>query len=166
MFFFIVPVGVVVSWLVRPVFDIFRKVNDPTVISIPIFSPNREKKMFNAIKKFEFDDGYKFDFRGNPNTSIGSSKKMFSSSNERGKKGYISTYKTQRNLGISNYKISWIIAKSYNTKTNPNPKKDDISERMAPHFGMTLYELNFSYAEPIAIQAPISAVFPICDYNK
>lgn len=166
VFFFIVPVGVVVSWLVRPVFDIFRKVNDPTVISIPIFSPNREKKMFNAIKKFEFDDGYKFDFRGNPNTSIGSSKKMFSSSNERGKKGYISTYKTQRNLGISNYKISWIIAKSYNTKTNPNPKKDDISERMAPHFGMTLYELNFSYAEPIAIQAPISAVFPICDYNK
>ena len=166
VFFFVVPVGVVVSWIVRPVFDIFRKVNDPTVISIPIFSPNREKKMFNALKRFEFEDGYKFDFRGNPDTSIGSSKKMFSSSNERGKKGYISTYKTQRNLGISNYKISWIIAKSYNTENRPNPKKDEISERMAPHFGMTFYELNFSYANPISIQAPISAVFPITDYKK
>lgn len=162
-FFFLVPVGMLVGWIVRPVFDIFRKVNDPTVISIPILSPNREKKMFNAIRKFEFDDGYKFDFRGNPETSVSNSSKMFSSSNERGKKGYITTYKTKRNLGISNYKISWIIAKGYN-KTN-QPQKY-ACEKMAPHFGKTLYALNFSYAQPISVQAPITAVFPLYDYKN
>lgn len=162
-FFILVPVGMVLSWMVRPVFDIFRKVNDPTVISIPILSPNREKKMFNALKRFEFDDGYKFDFRGNPETSVNNSSKMFSSSNERGKKGYITTYKTKRSLGISNYKLSWIIAKGYNT-TNKSHKK--ACEKMAPHFGKTLYTLNFSYAQPISIQAPITAVFPLCDYKN
>jgi len=165
VFFFIVPVGIAVSWVARPIIDIFRKVNDPTVISIPIISPNREKKMFNAIRRFEFDDGYKFDFRGNPKTSLNNSSKMFSSSNERGKKGYISTYKTKRNLGISNYKISWILAKGYNTKNKPC-KKDAPCEKMAPHFGRTLYTLNFAYLQPISIQAPITAVFPLTDYNK
>jgi len=162
-FFLIVPVGMVLAWVVRPVFDIFRKVNDPTVISIPILSPNREKKMFNSIRKFEFADGYKFDFRGNPETSVRNSSKMFSSSNERGKKGYITTYKTKRNLGISNYKLSWIIAKGYNTTNKPTK---DACEKMAPHFGKTLYNLNFSYAEPISVQAPITAVFPISDYKN
>lgn len=163
----LVPVGMVVSWVVRPVFDIFRKVNDPTVISIPLISPNREKKMFNAIRRFEFSDGYKFDFRGNPETSVSNSSKMFSSSNERGKKGYISTYKTKRNLGVSNYKLSWIMAKGYNTKNKPDSKHDEnVSECMAPHFGRTLYALNFSYAQPIAIQAPIVAVFPLTDYKS
>lgn len=163
-FFILVPVGMAIGWILRPVFDIFRKVNDPTVISIPIISPNREKKMFNAIRKFEFDDGYKFDFRGNPETSVSNSSKMFSSSNERGKKGYITTYKTKRNLGISNYKISWIIAKGYN-KTN-YPNKKCACEKMAPHFGKTLYALNFSYAQPISIQAPITAIFPLSDYKN
>lgn len=162
-FFIFVPVGMVLAWVVRPVFDIFRKVNDPTVISIPILSPNREKKMFNAIRKFEFDDGYKFDFRGNAETSVNNSSKLFSSSNERGKKGYVTTYKTKRNLGISNYKLSWIMAKGYN-KTNKSNKNS--CEKMAPHFGKTLYSLNFSYAQPISIQAPITAVFPLYDYKK
>ena len=161
-FFLLVPVGMVLAWVVRPVFDIFRKVNDPTVISIPILSPNREKKMFNAIRKFEFEDGYKFDFRGNAETSVSNSSKMFSSSNERGKKGYITTYKTKRNLGISNYKLSWILAKGYNATNKPTK---DACERMAPHFGKTLYTLNFSYEQPISIQAPITAVFPLTDYK-
>ena len=165
LFFLAVPVGMAVSWVVRPIFDIFRKVNDPTVISIPIISPNREKKMFNAIRRFEFADGCKFDFRGNPETSINNSSKLFSSSNERGKKGYISTYKTKRTFGISNYKISWILAKSYNKKNKPK-NSDQACEKMAPHFGRTLYALNFSYLQPIAIQAPITAVFPLTDYKK
>lgn len=165
LFFIAVPVGMAVSWIVRPVFDIFRKVNDPTVVSIPIISPNREKKMFNAIRRFEFDDGCKFDLRGNPETSINNSPKLLSSSNERGKKGYVSTYKTKRTLGISNYKLSWILAKSYNDKSKPR-KSDDPCEKMAPHFGRTLYDLNFSYLEPITIQAPITAVFPLTDYKK
>lgn len=165
LFCVVVPVGMVVSWIIRPAFDIFRKVNDPTVISIPLISPNREKKMFNAIRRFEFDDGYKFDFRGNPETSINNSSKLFSSSNERGKKGYVSTYKTKRTLGISNYKISWILAKSYNTKNKPRKSKHPC-EKMAPHFGRTLYSLNFSYLQPIANQAPITAVFPLTDYKN
>lgn len=154
--------GVVGGWFIRPAIDATRKVSDPTVMSIPILSPNREKRMFNRLRRFRFDDGYAFDFRGNKDTSINQSNKLLSSSNERAMKGFVSTYQTKRNLGISNFKLSWIIGKGYNKK--PLPQTNAI-EKMAPHFGRTLFSLNYEYKFPISMQAPIVADFPLTDYK-
>ncbi len=59
------------------------------------------------MKKFRFDDGGVFDFRGDPDRTQGRRGRTLSDSNERGGKGFIPTYSFARNYGgvVGLYKL-------------------------------------------------------------
>ena len=42
----------------------FKNYLDPTAPDIPLFAPNGESGLFQAVEKFRFSDGGRFDFRG------------------------------------------------------------------------------------------------------
>ncbi len=159
----IFPPGLVLN-IARPTIDYFRKSSDPTVKSIPVIAPNYERKLFNSMKKFRFDDGYAFDFRGNDITSTTNFEptSWLSNSNERGIVGFVPTYHINRNFGIANTKLDWIFVKAYRN----DPFNENDSEKFAPHNAKTLHSLNFAYKEPISRHAPISVDFAIDDFTN
>ena len=134
---------------------------DPTVKSIPFISPNPERKFFAMLEDFRFADGGAFDFRGDPARSTGGSGKRFSSSNERGKRGFITTYQVKRPIGfIGKYKLDWIFVKPAKL-TDPNDL--DQSYLFAPHFGRTLTEINELVEDRISDHRPILVDLPLTD---
>ena len=160
----IFPPGLILN-VTRPTIDYFRKSSDPTVKSIPIIAPNYERKVFNNFKKFTFDDGYRFDFRGDDESLMQNfdPNGWLSNSNERAHVGFVPTYHINRNFGIANSKIDWIFVKGY--RTDPFDKSDG-SEKFAPHNARTLHTLNFAYKEPISRHAPLSVDLAITDVKS
>lgn len=139
--------------------DAVRKQANPTVRSIPVFAPNFEKKFFNIIKTYEFDDDTKFDRRGDKSSSVGKAGR-FSNSNQRKQKGFVPTYLFERNFYIARYKLDWIFVKT----CSENRKND--SYKFAPHFGRTLFELNYGLDKPLADHTPITVDLPVTDYKN
>ena len=133
-----------------------RKYKDPTVKNIPIILPNPERELFDAVKKFKFEDGHTFDFRGNGDKSYGCSGEL-SDSNERDIKGFTPTLTFQKSLFIGKYKIDWFFVKAYLKK--PTARRG--SNLMAPYYGRTLYDLNYGLKEPFSDHAPITVDLPI-----
>lgn len=160
----IFPPGLILN-VTRPTIDYFRKSSDPTVKSIPIIAPNYERKVFNNFKKFTFDDGYRFDFRGDDESLMQNfdTNGWLSNSNERAHVGFVPTYHINRNFGIANSKIDWIFVKGY--RTDPFDKSDG-SEKFSPHNARTLHTLNFAYKEPISRHAPLSVDLAITDFKS
>src|SRR5262249_7186830 len=52
------------AWTIDSVINFIRKLHDPTVANIPFILPNPERGFFDAVEKFKFPDGGRFDFRG------------------------------------------------------------------------------------------------------
>jgi endonuclease/exonuclease/phosphatase family metal-dependent hydrolase len=132
---------------------------DPTVKSIPYVSPNPERKFFSTLEKFRFADGGAFDFRGDPMRSVGSKGKRLSTSNERGKLGFITTYQVERPIAfIGKYKLDWIFVKPAKLT-----KPDDLDQSylFAPHFGRTLTEINEVIEDRISDHRPILVDLPL-----
>ncbi|MBC7899217.1 MAG: endonuclease/exonuclease/phosphatase family protein [Saprospiraceae bacterium] len=126
-------------------FSFGRKYADPTVRHIPFLSPNAAGKFFSRIEKFRFADGGAFDFRGDPTRSANEKGKKLANSNERGQKGFITTYQVKRPVFIvGKSKLDWIFVKPPNLK---NPNNSDRSYRFAPHFGRTLVSINEAVEE-------------------
>ncbi|MDD3151120.1 MAG: endonuclease/exonuclease/phosphatase family protein [Candidatus Gastranaerophilales bacterium] len=141
--------------------DIIRKHLDPTVRSIPVIAPNKEKKFFNTLKKFDFKDNTKFDFRGQYDNSINGNFRKLANSNERTLKGFKPTYIFKRHFQFAKYKLDWIFVKAYaeNYDSKGEPYK------LAPHYGRTLYEMNYGLEYPISDHVPITTDLPIIDYT-
>lgn len=134
---------------------------DPTVKSIPILSPNPERKFFAMLEDFRFADGGAFDFRGDPSRSTGGSGKRLSGSNERGKRGFITTYQVKRPIGfIGKYKLDWIFVKPANLT---DPGDLDQSYQFAPHFARTLTEINELVEDRISDHRPILVDLPLVE---
>jgi endonuclease/exonuclease/phosphatase family metal-dependent hydrolase len=136
-----------------------RKQADPTVRHIPIFAPNAERKLFTKFKEFRFADGGAFDFRGDRERSIGEKSKELSNSNQRGKKGFVTTYQVKRPLMfIGKYKLDWIFVKPANLN---DPKDRDQSYKFAPHFGQTLTSINEAVEDRISDHRPMLVDLPL-----
>lgn len=146
---------------VSSVTNFARMYTDPTVRSIPIVAVNKEKEVFNAIEDHEFWDNYSFDFRGDKRRSAGKSG-FLSNSNERDLKGFVPTFIFERPLGFGKYKLDWIFVKAYAEDSNDN----DHPYKMAPHFGMTLYELNYAFEQPLSDHVPITVDLPLVEPKK
>ncbi|CAN5641592.1 hypothetical protein BH24ACI2_BH24ACI2_02690 [soil metagenome] len=139
----------------------WRKQSDPTVRHIPFFVPNSERRFFTTLKNFRFADGGAFDFRGNPSRSIGSKGKMLSNSNERGGKGFVTTYQVNRPIKfIGKYKLDWIFVKPADLT---KPTDSNGSYRFAPHFGCTLAAVNKIVEDRISDHRPILVDLPLAD---
>jgi endonuclease/exonuclease/phosphatase family metal-dependent hydrolase len=136
----------------------YRKQADPTVRHIPFLAPNPESKFFATLKEFRFGDGGAFDFRGDKERSADGNAGLLSNSNERGGKGFATTYEVERRIGfVGKYKLDWIFVKSHALM---NPEGREQPYRFAPHFGRVLKELNQSIEERISDHAPLVVDLP------
>ena len=136
-----------------------RKHSDPTVKHIPFIAPNAERKLFDTLKNFRFDDGTAFDLRGDKERSIGGKRKSFANSNQRGKKGFVTTYQVARPLMfIGKYKLDWIFVKPGGLRA---PFAKNGSYRFAPHFGRTLTTVNEAVEDRISDHRPMIVDLPL-----
>jgi endonuclease/exonuclease/phosphatase family metal-dependent hydrolase len=133
--------------------------SDPTVKHIPFVSPNRERRLFDTIKKFRFDDGGGFDVRGDRERSVGGKSNSFANSNQRGQKGFVTTYQVARPIKfIGKYKLDWIFVKPSGSQ-EPSANKDTY--RFAPHFGRTLIDVNEAIKGRISDHRPMIVDLPL-----
>lgn len=139
-----------------------RTRNDPTVKSVKFVSENPEEKFFDRLKNFQFADGNVFDFRGSKNHSTGSSGETLSDSNERGKKGFVSTLELKGKFNIE-MKLDWIFVKPLQL-TDPNDRDQPYS--FAPQFGRTLKTLNYSLNDRISDHNPLIVDLPLKAYPQ
>jgi endonuclease/exonuclease/phosphatase family metal-dependent hydrolase len=132
----------------------YRTQGDPTVRHIPLIAPNNEAKFFQVLKHFRFADGGAFDFRGDRNRSAGNHDANLANSNERGDKGFVTTFEVERKVGfIGKFKLDWLFVK-------PPTQFGAHSFRFAPHFGRTLKTLNRSVGNGISDHDPIVVDLP------
>lgn len=136
-----------------------RNQSDPTVKHVPIVAPNPAAGFFETLKDFRFADGGAFDFRGEPARSIGQSSETLGNSNERGSKGFVTTFEVERKVAsIGKFKLDWFFVKPPGV-TDPDQK--DQPHLFAPHFGRTLKPLNYSIEERISDHSPILVDLPL-----
>jgi endonuclease/exonuclease/phosphatase family metal-dependent hydrolase len=134
-----------------------RVKNDPTVKSIKFVSENPEEKFFETLKDFRFADNGAFDFRGSKEHSIGGSGETLSDSNERAKKGFVSTLELKGKITVE-LKLDWIFVKPLGL-ADPNDR--DQPFRFAPQFGRTLKNLNYSLKDRISDHSPLIVDLPL-----
>ncbi len=116
---------------------------DPTALNIPVFFPNQERKFFKYLKEFQFSDGESFDFNGDSKKSSNGKMGLLANSNERQLKGFESTFRFAKPLGIAYFKLDWFFVK---------PQRN----RFLPFNGQTLQLINHAYPERISDHEPIT----------
>ena len=142
-------------------FLFWRKQFDPTVRHIPFLMPNSERKFFSTLEAFRFSDGGAFDLRGDANRSYRNKEKTLANSNERGDKGFTSTFQVPRPIKfIGKHKLDWFFIKPFELK---NPKDKKGSYRFAPHFGRTFAAVNESIPDRISDHHPMIVDLPLND---
>ncbi len=135
-----------------------RNQSDPTVRHVPIVAPNPAAGFFEKLKDFRFNDGNAIDFRGERARSIGGSTETLGNSNERGGKGFVTTFEVERRIGaIGKMKLDWFFVKPPSL-TDPDDKGQP--HRFAPHFGRTLKTLNYSIEDRISDHSPMLVDLP------
>ena len=140
-------------------FNEYRKQADPTVKNVPFVAPNPESEFFDRLKDFRFADGGAFDFRGESLRSAGNKTDPLANSNQRGSKGFITTYEVERTIGfIGRFKLDWIFVKPPGLT---EPYAEEGPHRFAPHFGRTLKSLNFSIEDRISDHSPLIIDLPL-----
>ncbi len=137
---YMTPQGLVLS-LTRMISNLTKNFQNPTAGHIPIIAPNQQKGMFKMIENFIFYDGYRFDFRGNRNRSVGGEWQTLANANQRDLAGFKMTFTTDRTIAkvLGKQRLDWEFVKSGYLK---DPKDDTAPYRFGPHFGQTLEEMN------------------------
>jgi endonuclease/exonuclease/phosphatase family metal-dependent hydrolase len=139
----------------------YRTQADPTVRNIPLVASNPEAEFFDRLKDFRFADGTAFDFRGERERSIGGKDDPLANSNQRGDKGFITTYEVERTISfVGKFKLDWIFIKP---PSLTEPYDEEQPHRFAPHFGRTLKSLNDSMKDRISDHAPIMVDLPLTE---
>jgi hypothetical protein len=137
----------------------YRRQADPTVRSVPLVASNPEAEFFEKLKDFRFADGGVFDFRGESDRSIGNSEGPLANSNERGDKGFITTFEVERTVAfVGKFKLDWIFVKPPELT---EPYDQDQPHRFAPHFGRTLKIVNDALPDRISDHSPLTVDLPL-----
>ena len=151
--------GVRLPTLLLTGMNTYRTQADPTVKSIPLVASNPEAEFFDDLKDFRFADGNAFDFRGERERSIGAKDDTLANSNERGSKGFITTFEVERTIAfVGKFKLDWIFVKP---PSLTDPYNKDQPHRFAPHFGRTLKTLNEGPKDRISDHAPVMVDLPL-----
>jgi endonuclease/exonuclease/phosphatase family metal-dependent hydrolase len=139
----------------------YRTQADPTVRDIPLVAKNPEADFFETLKDFRFSDRNSFDFRGERERSMGGKDGPLANSNQRGDKGFITTFEVERTIAfVGKFKLDWIFVKPVEL-TEPYAK--DQPHRFAPHFGRTLKEISEATKEGVSDHAPIMVDLPLAE---
>lgn len=139
----------------------FHGYNDPTAFHLPILWENREQPLFKAVEKFQFADEGVFDFRGEPGRTLPPSRHTLADSNQRGRKGFVPTYTFARNYGglAGQFKLDWVFVKPFINDS----RRTEQSYQFAPHFPMTMRELNGSVEDRISDHPPMTVDLPLAE---
>jgi endonuclease/exonuclease/phosphatase family metal-dependent hydrolase len=142
----------------------FHGYNDPTAFHLPILWDNREQPLFRTMEKFRFSDGHAFDFRGEPDRTLPSRRRTLADSNQRRGKGFIPTYAFARTYGglVGQFKLDWIFVKPF----IDNPRNTEQTYRFAPHFPITMRELNDSVDDRISDHPPMTVDLPLAEPTR
>jgi endonuclease/exonuclease/phosphatase family metal-dependent hydrolase len=153
------PLGVFQYMLVPARY--FHGYNDPTAFHLPILWDNREQPLFTTMEKFRFDDHRAFDFRGDPNRTLAAKGRTLADSNQRAGKGFVPTYSFARDFGglAGRFKLDWILVKPF----IEDPRRMDQSYKFAPHFPVTMRELNGSVEDRISDHPPVTVDLPLME---
>ncbi|MET0626072.1 MAG: endonuclease/exonuclease/phosphatase family protein [Pyrinomonadaceae bacterium] len=139
----------------------YRKQADPTVRSVPLVASNPEAGFFDKLKDFRFADGNAFDFRGERGRSVGDRDDTLANSNQRGDKGFVTTYEVERTIAfVGKFKLDWIFVRPPALTENDDTEQP---HRFAPHFGRTLKSLNDALQDRISDHAPITVDLPLAE---
>lgn len=132
----------------------FHGYNDPTAFRLPILWDNPEQPLFRTMRKFQFDDGGTFDFRGDAARTLNGKARTLSDSNQRAGKGFVPTYSFARDYRglVGRFKLDWIMVKPFPESLNAGQQRVSF----APYFPETMRELNESVANRIADHAPMT----------
>jgi Endonuclease/Exonuclease/phosphatase family len=132
--------------------------SDPTASGVPLLAANPEQGLFKQLNKFRFDDETRLDYRGDAEFSVLGRQGTLGNSNERGSKGFMTTFALPRTLGVAGkFRLDWVFVKAY---LKDDPKSAD-SYRFAPHFARTMNEANQAFNNPLSDHAAISVDLPI-----
>lgn len=139
----------------------FHSHNDPTALHLPILWDNRERPLFKMVEKFRFADGRAFDFRGEPQLTSQQQGRTLADSNQRAFKGFVPTYAFARDYWglVGRFKLDWFFVKPFIR----NPRRRGQSYRFAPHFAVTMRELNASVPDRISDHPPMTIDLPLTD---
>jgi hypothetical protein len=137
----------------------FHGYNDPTALHVPILWDNRERPLFKSVEKFRFADQQAFDFRGDPAHTLNGRSRTLANSNERAAKGFVPTYSFARDYSglVGRFKLDWIFVKPF----VENPRGAGQSYFLAPHFAVTMRELNESVNDRISDHPPMTVDLPL-----
>lgn len=151
--------GVKLPTLLLGGLNAYRRQADPTVSSIPLVASNPEAKFFDRLKDFRSANGNAFDFRGERGRSAGNEEGPLANSNQRGDKGFITTYEVERTIAfVGKFKLDWIFVKP---PVLAEPYDKEGPHRFAPHFGRTLKSLNDALPDRISDHSPIMVDLPL-----
>lgn len=153
--------GIKLPRLLLTSFNAYRRQADPTVANIPLVASNPEARFFDRLKDFRFADQSAFDFRGERSRSISAKSAPLANSNQRGDKGFITTYEVERTVAfVGKFKLDWIFVKPASLT---EPYDEEQPHRFAPHFGRTLKSLNESLEDRLSDHAPIMVDLPLAE---
>ncbi|MGD0298719.1 MAG: endonuclease/exonuclease/phosphatase family protein [Bryobacteraceae bacterium] len=142
----------------------FKNHLDPTSTHLPVVAANKEAILFRHVEKFRFVDQYAFDFRGETEHNLHGKGGTLANSNQRARKGFEPTFTLKRDFGglVGRYKLDWFFVKPY----IPRPRGDGMSYYFAPHFPMTMRDLNNAVPDGVSDHAPITVDLPLVDPAK
>jgi hypothetical protein len=128
---------------------------------VPILFANKEARLFRHIERFRFVDRRAFDFRGNTERNLHEKEKTLANSNQRASKGFEPTFVMNRDFGglVGRYKLDWFFVKPY----IPRPRGPGMSYRFAPHFPITMRDLNDAAPDGISDHAPMTVDLPFSE---
>ena len=146
--------------LLMPV-NMMRNKNDPTGFDVPLVSRKKESKLFKEHEDFYFEDGYRFDFRGEDARSAEGRGGTLSDSNQRASKGFEPTFALAKTYGglVGEYKLDWFFVKGF----AKDGEKPGGRYQFAPHFAWTLMEMNSAPVDNLSDHAPITVDLPLTE---
>jgi endonuclease/exonuclease/phosphatase family metal-dependent hydrolase len=137
----------------------FKNHLDPTSTHIPVVGANKEAILFLHVEKFRFVDKRAFDFRGEMARNLHGKERTLANSNQRAGKGFEPTFTLKRDFGglVGRFKLDWFFVKPF----IPRPRGEGMSYEFAPHFPLTMRDLNNSVPDGVSDHAPITVDLPL-----
>lgn len=125
----------------------FKNLHDPTAFSVPVFLSNPERHLFTDARSFQFEDGGKLDFSGDPARSYRHHGRTLADSSQRQWKGFTPTFSFEKTYGglVGRFKLDWMFVKR---------ASDRSGESLVPSFGRTLNLVNGAVAPRISPHSP------------
>jgi endonuclease/exonuclease/phosphatase family metal-dependent hydrolase len=138
--------------------------NTPTSIRNEIMTRVVDYKFWIGQAVSQFNPLGLFQYTGEPGRTLPPRGHTLADSNQRGGKGFIPTYSFARNYGglVGQFKLDWIFVKPFAN----DPRRVERGHQFAPHFPVTMRELNDSVEDRISDHPPMTVDLPLMEPTK